>query len=48
VDWVHLAHDRVLSAGSSERSKEPSGSLKIKEFLDYRSSSQFLKKDSAI
>ena len=34
-------------AGTCERSNEPSGSRKCREFLDQMKTGQFLKKDSA-
>jgi hypothetical protein len=38
VDWFHLAQDREGPvAGSCEHGNEPSGSIEVREFLDYLS-----------
>jgi len=37
VDWIHLAQDRNQWRGCCEHGKEPSGSLKGGEFVDWLS-----------
>jgi len=34
VNWIHLAQERGLVAGSCEHDNEPLGSIKGREFLD--------------
>jgi hypothetical protein len=34
LNWIDLAQDRVLVAGSCQRGDEPTGSIKCREFLD--------------
>ena len=47
VEWINVAGGYTELAGCCEHSREPLGSIKCKEFFDYLSNSQLLKKHSA-
>jgi hypothetical protein len=47
VDWISVAYDSDRLAGSCERSNEPSGSLKVRNFLTSEANISFSRSSNA-